>query len=94
MDIVDIYYCESDNSYTTFYLSGNEKIVVSKSLKEYEGLLTGFGFFRSHQSFLVNLNHAKKVDKSDGGFIVMKNKKEIPVSQRQKKKLIKLLEQF
>ncbi len=94
VDISDIYFCKSDNSYTTFYLNGDEKIVVSKSLKDYEGLLTEFGFFRSHQSFLVNLNHVKKVDKSDGGFIIMKNKKEIPVSQRQMKNLLKLLEHF
>ncbi len=94
VDISDIYFCKSDNSYTTFYLNGNEKIMVSKSLKDYEGLLTEFGFFRSHQSFLVNLNHIKKVDKSDGGFIIMKNKKEIPVSLRQMKNLLALLEQF
>ncbi len=94
VDISDIYFCKSDNSYTTFYLNGDEKIVVSKSLKDYEGLLTEFGFFRSHQSFLVNLNHVKKVDKSDGGFIIMKNKKEIPVSLRQMKNLVKLLEHF
>jgi two-component system, LytTR family, response regulator len=92
--ISDIYFCKSDNSYTTFYLNGNEKIVVSKSLKDYEGLLTEFGFFRSHQSFLVNLSHIKKVDKSDGGFIIMKNLKEIPVSLRQMKNLLALLEQF
>ena len=94
VDISDIYFCKSDNSYTTFYLNGDEKIVVSKSLKDYEVLLTEFGFFRSHQSFLVNLNHVKKVDKSDGGFIIMKNNKEIPVSLRQMKNLIALLEQF
>ena len=94
VDISDIYFCKSDNSYTTFYLNGNEKIVVSKSLKDYEGLLKEFGFFRSHQSFLVNLNHIKKVDKSDGGFIIMKNKMQIPVSQRQMKRLLALLEQF
>ncbi len=94
VDVSDIYFCKSDNSYTTFYLNGNEKIVVSKSLKDYEGLLTEFGFFRSHQSFLVNLNYIKKVDKSDGGFIVMKNLKEIPVSLRQMKNLLALLEQL
>ncbi len=94
VDISDIYFCKSDNSYTTFFFNGNEKIVVSKSLKDYEVLLTEFGFFRSHQSFLVNLNHVKKVDKSDGGFIIMKNNKEIPVSLRQMKNLIALLEQF
>jgi two-component system LytT family response regulator len=92
VDISDIYFCKSDNSYTSFYLEGDEEIVVSKSLKDYEGLLTEFGFFRSHQSYLVNLNHVKKVSKSDGGYMIMKNKKEIPVSMRQMKKLMSLLE--
>ena len=92
LDINEILFCQSDNSYTTFYLENNEKIVVSKSIGEYEDLLADFSFFRPHQSFLVNLNHVKKIDKSDGGFIIMKNKKEIPVSLRQMKKLIHLLE--
>ncbi|WP_346854462.1 LytTR family DNA-binding domain-containing protein [uncultured Draconibacterium sp.] len=91
VDVSDIYFCKSDNSYTTFYFSDDEKILVSKSLKDYENLLTDYGFYRAHQSYLVNLNHIKKVDKTDGGFIIMKNKKEIPVSLRQMKKLILLL---
>ena len=91
IDISDIQFCRSDNSYTTFYLIDGEEIVVSKSIKEYSELLTEYGFFRPHQSFLVNLNHVKKIDKTDGGFIIMKNKKEIPVSIRQKKHLINVL---
>jgi two-component system, LytTR family, response regulator len=94
INISDIYFCKSDNSYTTFYFEDNEKILVSKSLKEYEGLLADYGFFRPHQSFLVNLNHIKKVDKTDGGFIIMENKKEIPVSLRQMKNLVGLLEKL
>jgi two-component system, LytTR family, response regulator len=94
INISDIYFCKSDNSYTTFYFEDNEKILVSKSLKDYEGLLADYGFFRPHQSFLVNLHHIKRVDKTDGGFIVMENKKEIPVSLRQMKNLIGLLEKL
>jgi two-component system LytT family response regulator len=94
IDISDILFCQSDNSYTTFFMGENEKIVVSKGIKEYAELLNDYGFFRPHQSYLVNLNHVKKIDKSDGGFIIMKNKKEIPVSIRQKKQLITLLEKL
>jgi two-component system LytT family response regulator len=94
VDVSDICFCKSDNSYTTFYFEDDENILVSKGLKEYECLLSGHGFFRPHQSYLVNLNHVKKVDKSDGGFIIMKNKKEIPVSMRQMKNLLGLLEQL
>lgn len=88
VDVNDIIYCKSDNSYTTFYLTNNEKITVSKSIKEYEELLSEYNFFRPHQSYLVNLNFVKKVEKSDGGSVIMKNKKEIPISTRQKKHLL------
>ena len=94
LDISNILFCRSDNSYTTFYLEGNEKVVVSKPIKDYDELLCEYGFFRPHQSYLVNLNHVKKIDKTDGGFIIMKNKKEIPVSIRQKRSFIKLLEEL
>ncbi|UBM62997.1 LytTR family DNA-binding domain-containing protein [Candidatus Sulfidibacterium hydrothermale] len=94
VDFSEIIYCRSDNTYTTFYLLSGEEIVVSKSLKEYVSLLEEYGFFRPHQSYLVNMNYVKKVDKTDGGFVVMKNGKEIPVSLRQKKKIIELLEKL
>ena len=94
VDIADIYFCMSDNSYTTFYFEGDENILVSKSLKDYETLLGEHFFYRVHQRFLVNLNHIKKVDKTDGGFVIMKNKKEIPISSRQMKKLISLLSEL
>lgn len=93
-DISDILYCQSDNSYTTFYLSDKREVLVSKGIKEYSDLFEGQDFFRPHQSYLVNLNHISKIDKSDGGFIIMKNGKEIPISTRRKQALMKLLENF
>jgi two-component system LytT family response regulator len=92
VNVDEILYCRSDNSYTTFFLENDEKIMVSKSLKEFEGILSEHHFFRSHQSFLVNVNHVKKIDKTDGGFVIMKNGQEIPVALRQKKKIIQLIE--
>lgn len=94
IEISDIYFCKSDNSYTTFYFKDNDSIIVSKGLKEYETLLSNHFFYRTHQRYLVNLNHINKVEKTDGGFIIMKNKKEIPVSSRQMKKLISMLSQL
>ncbi len=92
VDITDIVYCRSDNAYTSFFLISGEEIIVSKGMKDYAEMLKDYGFFRPHQSYLVNINYVKKVDKSDGGFVVMKNNKEIPVSSRQKKGLIEMLE--
>ncbi len=92
VEITDIVYCQSDNSYTTFFFANNEEIIVSKGMKEYEDILTDFNFFRPHTSFLVNLNYVKKLDKSDGGFLILKTGKEIPVSVRKKARLIQILE--
>jgi len=94
VDIADILFCKSDNSYTTFFLKDQKEILVSKSMKEYAELLEGFDFLRPHQSYLVNLHGIKMVDKTDGGFIIMTNGREIPVSSRRKQMLLTLLEQL
>jgi len=94
VNINDILYCRSDNSYTSFYLNSGNEIIISKGLKDYIEMLKDYSFFRPHQSYLVNLNYVAKVDKADGGFVVMKSGKQIPVSSRQKKKLINLLEKL
>lgn len=92
IDVEDIVYCRSDNAYTTFHLASGEMIMVSKGMKEYEELLSSNHFFRSHTSYLVNLNQIKKLDKTDGGFLILKNGAEIPVSTRKKTKLLQILE--
>ncbi len=84
VDISDIEYCKSDNSYTSFYLLGGEKILVSKSIKEFTEILEECNFFRPHQSYLINLNAVSRIDKTDGGFIILKNGSEIPISSRRK----------
>ncbi len=94
VDVTDVVYCQSDNSYTTFFFANSEEIIVSKSMKEYEELLSAFNFFRPHTSYLVNLNYVKKLDKSDGGFLILKTGKEIPVSQRKKARLVQVLEEM
>lgn len=94
VDMADIVYCRSDNTYTTFYLISGEEIVVSKGMKDYVELLKDYGFFRPHQSYLVNLNYVKRVDKNEGGFVVMKTGKEIPLSSRQKKRILEFLEKL
>ncbi len=91
-EICDILFCKSDNSYTTFYLNDKKEILVSKSIKEYCELFEEHGFFRPHQSYLVNLNQISKIDKTDGGFIIMKNEMEIPISTRRKQALLHAIE--
>ncbi len=65
VEIEAILYVKSDNNYSEFIINDGRKILVSKSLKFYDEQLRGFSFFRSHQSFLVNLHYAKTFHKQD-----------------------------
>ncbi len=89
----EILYCEAEGIYTKFVLLDNVTILVSKNLKEYESILEPMGFLRTHHSFLVNTSKIKLFDKADGGTLVLDNGKHIPVSQRKKDFVLKILEQ-
>lgn len=82
--INDIIRCEADNSYTLFYLVNNDKIMVSRSIKEYSDLLKPIGFLRTHQSHLVNSKFVKSWIKEDGGALLLNNGDKIPVSKPNK----------
>jgi two-component system LytT family response regulator len=80
----EIIRCEADNTYTHFFLSSNEKILVSKSLKEYADLLRPNGFLRTHQSHLVNPKYVKSWLKEDGGVLLLTSGEKIPISKPNK----------
>ena len=91
VNIDDIIRCESKSNYTLFYLNNGEKILVTKSLKEYDNLLEEYSFIRVHHSHLINLNYLKEFIKSDGGYAVMADKSTVPVSVRKRENLMKEL---
>jgi len=55
--VTDIIMCQADGYCTDFHLSGNRKVVSSKNLKHFDGLLEDQNFLRVHHSYLVNLEH-------------------------------------
>ncbi len=80
VELDDIIRCEADRNYTSFYLKDNRKILVSKTLKEYETLLSAHNFLRVQQSHLININYVDRYDKKNGGAVVMKDRSEVPLS--------------
>lgn len=94
VDLNEILFCKSDNSYTTFFLKEKKEITVSKSIKEFAELFSDYNFLRPHQSYLVNLQGITKIDKTDGGFIIMENGTEIPISSRRKQAIFEELEKL
>lgn len=80
--------CESSNSYTTFYLTSGEKLLISKPIYFYEELLEGYNFIRCHQSHLVNKKFITSILKEDGGYLLLEDNTRLPIS-KQKKEMIK-----
>lgn len=90
----EIIRCEAENTYTHFFLSSGENILVSKSLKEYADLLTPNRFLRTHQSHLVNPKYVKSWLKEDGGVLLLLSGEKIPVSKPNKETVRQALRQF
>jgi two-component system, LytTR family, response regulator len=90
-EISDIIRCESEDNYTKFFIRNNKPILISKTLKEYEEMLTNHGFVRVHQSHLINLAFLKSYIKKEGGYVIMTDNSNVPISQRKKEQLQEIL---
>ncbi len=90
--VSDILYCLAEGTYTKFYIQKSNPVVVSKNLKEYENILEPLGFIRTHHSYLVNPSKIIRFDKSDGGSLVLEDNHTVPLSQRKKDAILKILE--
>lgn len=94
LDVKNIISCESESSYTTIYTANGEKIMVAKTLRDYEEMLADCGFYRVHKSWLINIWQIRRFERQDGGSIVMSNNLKIPVASRKRDELLQLLEKL
>jgi len=79
--IDEIIFCEGDGNYTKVVMTNGSRIVLSKTLKVLEDFLDDNQFFRIHNAYLININHIRKVNRRDGGSIVMDNNADLPMSR-------------
>ncbi|MCK9616406.1 MAG: LytTR family DNA-binding domain-containing protein [Lentimicrobiaceae bacterium] len=93
VNINDIIRCESERNYTYFYFTNGEKLLVSKSMREYADELVKHNFFRIHQSHVVNLRFIKRYNKEDATCI-LKDNSLVPVSWRKRDELLELFKKL
>jgi two-component system LytT family response regulator len=84
LDKEDVIMLKSDKSYTTLFLTNEQQIVVSKTLKEVEKKFQYSDFFRVHNSYLINLTHVKQYLKGLGGELIMTNGHRASISRNKK----------
>jgi two-component system, LytTR family, response regulator len=94
LNIADIVRCHSQVNYTTIYKNDKQKILVAKTLKNFEDMLAEYGFFRIHNSELINLDYIKSYNKAKGGSVILKDGTEIEVSVRRKDEFLKKMAAF
>ncbi|WP_109098375.1 LytTR family DNA-binding domain-containing protein [Aquimarina sp. AU58] len=94
VNLDDIIRCESDSNNTIFYLQDGQKIFVTKTLKYFSDMLKTYQFLRVHQSHLVNLQCISAFIKTDGGYLMLKNGENIPVSVRKKIEVMEILDRL
>jgi two-component system, LytTR family, response regulator len=86
-----IIYLKADNSYSEIFLEGNEMLIASRTLRNFEDALDGDPrFFRCHKSFMVHLSKVKELVKSDGGYILMTNDHQVSITPKGMKDLLEM----
>lgn len=88
--VEDIVRCESSSNYTNFYLNTGSRLMASRTLKDFDQMLSPYDFERVHKSHLVNMKYAIKYMPADGGYLVLEDGATIPVANRKKERLMKL----
>lgn len=88
LELVNILYLESDNSYTTIFLLDGTRITSTRNLGFFEGVLLPEPFLRVHNSFIVNLTKVVKYIRGDDGYLILVNGLPIRVSRSKKDELL------
>jgi two-component system, LytTR family, response regulator len=84
---------EANNNYSHFYFTNRPKVIVSKTLKEFEDQLILHGFFRVHQSHLINLKFVEAIKNDDGDYVLLKEGQRVEISRRRKSEFLQKIKE-
>jgi two-component system LytT family response regulator len=83
IEVDDIISLQADSNYAIIHMKDMQKLVISKTLKEFEELLDESQFARIHKSYIVNLKYIKEYSTIDGGLVKMSDGNQWSISRRQ-----------
>jgi two-component system LytT family response regulator len=94
VNIINIIYIEADSNYSIFHLENQNRIVVSKHLKEYEEILLDTEFIRIHKSKIINLKHLKNYSNKNCLTVIMSDDSQHTVARRKVSDFLETVKQF
>ena len=83
----EVVYCSSDSNYTNVFLTDGQKRKVTKTLKDVLQLFDDNRFVRTHNSYVVNIQHVRRYSRSEA-MLVLTNGSQIPVSRSRREELM------
>jgi two-component system LytT family response regulator len=95
VDPDQLLYCESDSAYCKLFFTGQERpLVISKTLKDVEEVLSPGEFCRIHHSYLINMRCVQRYIRGEGGEVILSNGAHLPVSRTRKQDFLNLLDKI
>lgn len=88
VEIQDIVRFEAAGNYSTVFLASGDSIIVTKTLNQFEEILSGLHFIRIHNTHLINLKYLKKYQRGQGGIVTMQNGTSLTVSRTRKNEFL------
>lgn len=92
--INDIIRIEADQNYSIVYMQNNNRLMISRNIQYFEGLLGDCGFCRVHNSHIINIKHIKKVHKGKHPFLILSDDFEIRIPESRRNELNDKLSKF
>ncbi|HTI93826.1 MAG TPA: LytTR family DNA-binding domain-containing protein [Puia sp.] len=89
--VQDIIRFEAKGNYSSIYLSKDEPVLATRTIKDYEDILPETIFCRIHNSHIVNLSRIKKYQKGRGGSVEMEDGSIIEVATRRRDEFLRRL---
>lgn len=76
---------EGEGNYTRFFFTGNKIILTSKTMKEYQEILSRYDFIRIHKSHIVNKAHI--INYSGDGILTLSDQTKVEISRRRREQV-------
>ncbi len=90
--ISSIVHCEAEDNFTRFHFENAPPMLICRTLKYFEEVLSGHRFFRIHRSHLINPDFVVRYSKGKGGSVILKNNVELEISPNRKKEFLELFQ--
>lgn len=91
VELSNIIFLQAESNYTIIYLQNAPRIVVSKTLKDFEELLPHTFFIRIHHSYIINKKRVVKYLKGEGGQVIMSDGQRLDVARRKRDEFLRAM---